>query len=117
MVDKEILGNNIKKLREEAGLSQAQLAECLAVDQSLISKFESGERSVSTVQLDKIANLFCYPVRLIVAGPITSDKLHCISFRAGKLSAEDILALSDINRIFLNQIEMNNYGKNHDRQI
>ena len=40
MVDKIILGQRLKGLRESAGLSQKQLADCLSIGQNLVSKIE-----------------------------------------------------------------------------
>ena len=53
-----IIGNNIKILRDNMGFSQSTIARFLNVDQSLISKVEKGERSLSTDMLEKLACLF-----------------------------------------------------------
>lgn len=109
MVDKELLGKRLKMLREESGLSQEQLAQCLSVDQSLISKFEKGERSISATQIDAICNIVCYPVeRLLDEGDMSRST--AISFRSVKLSLESLKALSVVNRIFLNQMRMDDWS-------
>ena len=46
-----IIGNNIKKLRDSMGFNQSTIACFLNVDQSLISKIEKGERSISVDML------------------------------------------------------------------
>ena len=56
------IGEKIKRLRETAKVTQTQLAEFLSIDQSLISKIEKGERSISSDMLSNIATLFCYPL-------------------------------------------------------
>lgn len=40
-----IIGKNIKSLRESIGFSQANIATFLNVDQSMISKVEKGEKT------------------------------------------------------------------------
>jgi transcriptional regulator with XRE-family HTH domain len=48
----------LKKAREEAGLSQEQAAELLHKTQSYISKIESGQRKIDVVQLKEFAKIY-----------------------------------------------------------
>ena len=48
-----IVGENIRHLRELARFTQDNLASFLDVDQSLISKIEKGERCLSSDMLEK----------------------------------------------------------------
>ncbi|MEQ9484946.1 helix-turn-helix domain-containing protein [Coleofasciculus sp. F4-SAH-05] len=41
----------LREVRERAGLTQEQLAECLETTQSIISKCERGERRLDIVEL------------------------------------------------------------------
>ena len=96
-----IIGNNIKTLRDEIGFSQTIIARFLNVDQSLISKIEKGERSLSADMLEKLACLFGVSVNAIEGSTIEASNLS-FAFRASDLSAEDLEAISAINRIALN---------------
>ena len=96
-----IIGNNIKILRDNMGFSQSTIARFLNVDQSLISKVEKGERSLSTDMLEKLACLFGISIDAIESNTIETSSLP-FAFRAGDLSAEDLEAISAINRIALN---------------
>ena len=117
MIDKIILGQRLRELRESSGLSQKQIAECLSVDQSLISKFESGERSISSTQLDTICDIVCFPADKLLDEKQDEKLDNAVSFRTAKLSIESIKALSAINRIFLNQMKMDKWGDaENDRQ-
>lgn len=49
------LGERLDRARERAGLSQAELAEAVGLTQSAISRIESGERSVDSLELAAIA--------------------------------------------------------------
>ncbi|HLD30448.1 MAG TPA: type II toxin-antitoxin system antitoxin SocA domain-containing protein [bacterium] len=55
---KKILGEKIRKLREEYELSQEVLAAKLGLPRPAISQIESGQREVSSIELSKIARLF-----------------------------------------------------------
>lgn len=96
-----IIGNNIKILRDNMGFSQSTIARFLNVDQSLISKVEKGERSLSTDMLEKLACLFGISIDAIESNTIETSNLS-FAFRASDLSAEDLKAISAINRIALN---------------
>lgn len=96
-----IIGNNIKTLRDGMGFNQANIARFLNVDQSLISKVEKGERILSADMLDKLACLFGVSVNAIEDSAIEASILS-FAFRASDLSAEDLEAISAINRIALN---------------
>ncbi len=104
-IDLAELGKKIKKLREEMGLTQTQIADYLAVDQSYISKFEKGERVMNADILSKLAALFCCPVPDLLSDDNT-DPCCSISFRASSVKGEDLESLSMIHKIAMNQFWM-----------
>lgn len=56
------VSGRIRSLREQAGLTQVQLAKKSGLPQSHISRLENGEHSPSHVTLEKIANALGVPV-------------------------------------------------------
>ena len=50
------VGNRIKQLRNEQGLSQEKLALKSEVDRTYIASLENGKRNISIVTLEKIIN-------------------------------------------------------------
>ncbi|MBN1974550.1 MAG: helix-turn-helix transcriptional regulator [Sedimentisphaerales bacterium] len=48
----------LKKARKEVGLNQEQVAELLNVNQSFVSKIESGQYRIDVVQLQKFAKIY-----------------------------------------------------------
>ena len=52
------MGNNLKKLRKEKGLSQIAMQIETGIDQALISKFENGDRIPPTDTLILLADFF-----------------------------------------------------------
>ena len=49
------VGENIKRLREKAGMTQEDLAKVLGVTHSAISLIESDKRGINVKKADKIA--------------------------------------------------------------
>ena len=55
--DQVKIGNFIKKLREERGITQAELAAALASSQSAVARMEKGEQNLTLAQLAKVSDL------------------------------------------------------------
>lgn len=52
------MNERLKVIRKESGLTQKEFAERLEVDQSLIAKWERGERPIPTAQIKLICHEF-----------------------------------------------------------
>ena len=59
-------GTNIKKLREQKGLLQKQVAEELGIGNSNYSKIENGIREITVKELQNLAKLFNMSIDQIV---------------------------------------------------
>ena len=58
--------NNLKKIREEHGLSQYELAEKSGIGRSLIAKYETGAAKMTYRAAIILANFFhCYPYEIL----------------------------------------------------
>jgi len=55
------MNNRIRKLREEARLSQAEIATLLHVDEASVSRWEGGSRPLSPAVIEKLAKIFKIP--------------------------------------------------------
>lgn len=53
---KEKIGQRIKKFREAVNMSQKDLAYSADLDRSYIASVENGQRNISIVNIEKIAN-------------------------------------------------------------
>ena len=95
------IGSIIKSLREGSGFTQQNIAKYLNVDQSLISKFEAGERPISADMLEKLATLFGCSMSIFNE---TGGEVKPLSFalRASEISEEDLKTVCVINKIALN---------------
>ena len=54
----DIMENNLRKLRKEHKLTQVQLQMQTGIEQSLLSKFENGERIPTTETLVLLADFY-----------------------------------------------------------
>lgn len=99
------IGERIKNLREESKLTQAKIAEYLSFDQSMIAKMEKGERNISSDVIEKLSALFCCTADYILFGEGQGQKCT-VSFRTNNLTSDDFNSLAIINKIVLNQFEM-----------
>jgi len=57
----------LRELRQEAGLTQVQVAEALDEPQSFVSKYESGERRLDVVELRHVAEVLGTTLPAVVA--------------------------------------------------
>lgn len=46
----------LRQLRDEAGLTQTEVAKRLRVSQSFVSKYEAGDRRLDVIELRKVLN-------------------------------------------------------------
>ncbi|WP_160318409.1 helix-turn-helix domain-containing protein [Levilinea saccharolytica] len=99
------IGQKVKGLREKAGLSQAQIAQFLGVDQSMISKCEKGERQFQVDHLERLGSLFGLSLGVLMNAEDAAATLQ-IAFRADGMQVEDLQAIADIQKIALNLDEM-----------
>lgn len=113
MIDLKKVGAKIKKYRLESNLTQNRVAEFLSIDQSMVAKMEKGERSISSDVLEQLASLFCCSIDSLISEDVEESRCF-IAFRSNSLSSEDLKSLSVINRIVINQFEMDKLLKGED---
>jgi transcriptional regulator with XRE-family HTH domain len=88
------IGDSIKRIREERGLTQQQVADLIGMHRSNYSKIEKGQRDISVASIVKIAQHF----------NITLDELLSINSKtnASNIEVDDklnlIQGLSDEDR-------------------
>ena len=108
--DVTCIGERLKVLRESMGLTQNHIAEYLGVDQSLISKYESGERAIGSDALDALSTLYYCPLASII-DPKKGMTSIGFAFRTNRLDKEDLQALAIVHKIVLNQMQMDAISK------
>lgn len=68
MADKLIAGHQVRRLRRRAALTQAQMAERLAISPSYLNLVERNQRPVSAALLLKLVDVFDFDPRALAAG-------------------------------------------------
>lgn len=63
----------LRAAREEAGLTQAQVAQALGKAQSFLSKIESGERRLDFIELQELCQLYGKPLSYFEEGMNKND--------------------------------------------
>lgn len=99
------IGTKLKLLRENAHLTQKQVAKYLSIDRSLVSKIEKGEYSISSGILNKLSTLYGCPVPLLISNDASSPAFT-LAFKAASLDFKEQQTLSILNKIALNQFTM-----------
>lgn len=61
-MEQQDLGNRLRQARELSGISQQGAADAIGVPRTAITQMEAGNRSVSTLELTKLADLYRRPV-------------------------------------------------------
>lgn len=67
------IGKKLQLAREEAGLSQEQLANLLGCAQSTLSNYEKGKRRLYLTQLEQIAEALGKPIDYFVESTTTTS--------------------------------------------
>lgn len=67
------IGQRIKELREKASMSQKDLAYSADLDRSYIASIENGQRNVSIVNIEKIANAVGVSLEIFFKNNIFND--------------------------------------------
>jgi transcriptional regulator with XRE-family HTH domain len=116
-LNRVVIGENAKRARESIGFSQASVADFLNVDQSLISKFEKGDRTLQSDILERLANLLgCKVADFEREGGVPEQQLKT-AYRASGLAVNDMETIHDIRRIAINLFFMTDLaGGDHNEK-
>lgn len=71
-----LIGEQIRKLREDEGLPLRKVAAELDIDQSILSKIERGERKASKEQIIQIARIFKVDERELLINYLSDRVLY-----------------------------------------
>ncbi|MFN3322817.1 MAG: helix-turn-helix domain-containing protein [Bryobacteraceae bacterium] len=81
-IDQIELGRRLKQARESCGLTQDEVAQELGVSRPTVAQIELGNRSVSGLELSKLASLYARDVRDFLAPAFSPENLTSVLLRA-----------------------------------
>jgi transcriptional regulator with XRE-family HTH domain len=97
------LGERIRQLRKEAGLSQAELAEKIGADPGRVSRYEAGRITPSAEALVRLAEMLNISIDHLLVDGIPRRPLHAAQDALGdrlaavaELPADDLAALLSV---------------------
>lgn len=107
MTENEIIGRNLKALREANGYTQEQLANFLGVKRTAYKNYELGDREAPIALLERCAELLGCELDLLFEENVNDvkDMLVC-AFRADSLCDSDLNEIANFKKIVRNYIKM-----------
>jgi Zn-dependent peptidase ImmA (M78 family)/transcriptional regulator with XRE-family HTH domain len=100
MSDAAQLGPRLRDARERRGLSQQAVAEALGLPRTAVTNIETGNRSLSTTELTKLANLYDRPVASFLEDEATTaDDASVILLRALQQASNEPAFREAIDRV------------------
>lgn len=107
MEEKEIIGRNLKFLREANSYTQEQVASFLGIQRSAYANYESGEREAPIDILEKACQLMgCEMSVMFDEDEQTVKSMLVSSFRADDLCTDDLAEVAAFKNIVLNYMKM-----------
>lgn len=103
-----VVGRNLKALREANGFTQDKLSEFLGIGRSAYSNYESGEREAPLAVMERLADLYgCDLYAMYDDNEDVRNMMLATAFRVDNLSAEDMEQLAYFKRVVKNYLKMN----------
>lgn len=102
-----IIGNNIKDFRIRFGFSQDHIANYLGVDRTTISKYESGEREISLINLNRLADLFGIEIEYLLEPDVANKTANlAFAFRKQGIEEQDIKSIAEFQKVVKNYLKI-----------
>lgn len=97
----------LKKFREQLGLTQQQVADYLDIKREMVSYYETGERDIPIGQLQSLANLFAVElIDLLENDPLVSQANVAFAFKAQQLGTEDLKQIANFRKVIKNYLKL-----------
>lgn len=103
----QIVGENLKKIRELSGFTQEQVAKAVAIERSAYSNYEGGTREIPYTVLENISNVLgCEPCLLFEDNIQADNEIMATAFRLSDLEDDDLKAIAQFKDIVKSYLKM-----------
>ena len=103
----QIVGENMKKIRELSGFTQEQVAKLIGIERSAYSNYEGGVREAPYNILESISNLFgCEPFILFEDNIHVDNEIMATAFRISDLEENDLKEIAVFKDIVMSYLKM-----------
>lgn len=103
----EVIGSNIAAYRKKAGYTQDHIANFLGTDRTTVTRYESNEREISIINLEKLANLFGVELEdLLEEDPAKQTAGLAFAFRSDGIDQDDMAGIAAFQKVVKNYLRM-----------
>ena len=88
-INAQELGRRLRAAREACRMTQDEVAKYLGTSRSTVAQMELGNRTVSSLELDRLAHLFGRDIREFLAHSFSEDDTLAALFRAEPTVADN----------------------------
>lgn len=108
-----IVGRNLKDYRLRYEYTQDQIANYLEVDRSTVSYYESGDREISIIHLNKLCDLYYIELEDLLEPDEASKSVNlAFAFRTESKNEQDLKSIAQFQKIVKNYLKMRKMLKN-----
>jgi len=97
-INQTIIGQRLRDARKNCGVTQEQAAGVLGVPRTAVVNIEAGDRSVSTLEISKLARLYGHSVaEFLTDSPATDEDILLVLHRIDEAFAEDPVVQKEVS--------------------
>ena len=103
----QVVGENLKKIRELSGFTQEEVAKSIGVERSTYSNYEGGIREIPYHVLENVSNLFGCEAFVLFEDSVHADnEIMATAFRISDLEENDLKEIAIFKDIVMSYLKM-----------
>jgi transcriptional regulator with XRE-family HTH domain len=111
----KIIGNNLKDYRLKYAYSQEYIAKYLGVDTSIISRYETADREISIVHLNKLADIYGVELEDLIEPEAVKKTVNmAFAYRSQGIDEQDLKSIGAFQKVVKNYLKMIKIAKGEE---